>query len=403
MNNIIFEEEIRELIALDIEGEYWDFKEQWHSPKDDLLHDIICMANNLANRDAYIIIGVKDRKDENGENICGVPTENRKTQANLIDFLKEKKFAGGIRPTVYVSTIRDQAVEIDVIIIKNTMNTPYYLVEPYREVKASAIYTRIGDTNTPKTSCADVDKVAYLWRKRFGIDLTVKERLQLLLDSPDEWEGDLDYDGKKFHSVYPEFQLTLVSSDISDSENSIVKNLAANYSDNNFSMKKIEIKFHSTIIFSNEVIYLDGARILIPLPDNDTIYLDDSPNIDNSLTYLFFDKSTVLGKLFLSLSKGENNWYGQNYNLSPRVSILLFEDASDRDNFEKFAKDKLPEVIEDYKKALSEKGYEDSKENREYFAFGHSKANDIKSHYLYNLYRYGSCKKIIEYLPEPQK
>lgn len=42
------------------EGDYWDFKERYHSNKVDLLHDIICMANNRADRDGYIIFGVRD-------------------------------------------------------------------------------------------------------------------------------------------------------------------------------------------------------------------------------------------------------------------------------------------------------------------------------------------------------
>ena len=54
------EQEIQELIELHAEGDYWDFKQQWHSNNADLLHDIICMANSLANRDCYIIIGVED-------------------------------------------------------------------------------------------------------------------------------------------------------------------------------------------------------------------------------------------------------------------------------------------------------------------------------------------------------
>ena len=54
--------EIRELINLKQEGSYWDFKREWYknNKNADLLHDIICMANNLSNRDGYIIIGVKE-------------------------------------------------------------------------------------------------------------------------------------------------------------------------------------------------------------------------------------------------------------------------------------------------------------------------------------------------------
>ena len=50
--------ELKQLISLKHEGGYWDFKREWFDNTTDLLHDIICMANNLENRDAYIIIGI---------------------------------------------------------------------------------------------------------------------------------------------------------------------------------------------------------------------------------------------------------------------------------------------------------------------------------------------------------
>lgn len=69
--------EIKQLISLKQEGEYWDFKKEWYSNKQDLLHDIICMSNNLANRDAYIIIGIDE---ENNYTINDVRNDkNRKT------------------------------------------------------------------------------------------------------------------------------------------------------------------------------------------------------------------------------------------------------------------------------------------------------------------------------------
>lgn len=65
---------IRSLINLGTEGAYWDFKQEWHSNNTDLLHDIICMANNLEDCDAYIIIGVTDSGV-----VCGVPETNRRS------------------------------------------------------------------------------------------------------------------------------------------------------------------------------------------------------------------------------------------------------------------------------------------------------------------------------------
>lgn len=236
-------DEIVSLIDLNYEGSYWDFKQKWHENTADLLHDIICMANNLENRDAYIIIGVSET--DNGLEVTGVPDENRKNQQNLIDFLKNKKFAGGIRPTVYVSTIYCPK-EIDVIVVKNSTNTPFYLSEQFNFgkecVRAGNIYARIGDTNTPKTSIADIDKVEYLWRKRFGIDLNINEKLLILLDNPKGWQDDFKNSNMIYHKTYPEFQI-IIDSEKDDSQdysnNSIVRNIADHECDKGFDVRKI--------------------------------------------------------------------------------------------------------------------------------------------------------------------
>ena len=37
---------ITQLISVQHEGDYWDFKRKWHKNLADLLHDIICLANS---------------------------------------------------------------------------------------------------------------------------------------------------------------------------------------------------------------------------------------------------------------------------------------------------------------------------------------------------------------------
>ncbi|EMJ6201902.1 helix-turn-helix domain-containing protein [Clostridioides difficile] len=160
-----FKSEISRYLELKQEGAFWDFKRNWYTESKiaDLLHDIICMANNLENRDAYIIIGVDE---ENYELVDVTNDSNRKNTQNIVDFLKDKKFAGEIRPTVLVNQVIIQDVTLDVIVIKNSNKTPFYLKEKYRDVNPNNIYTRIQDTNTPKYMGADIDKVEYLWKKK---------------------------------------------------------------------------------------------------------------------------------------------------------------------------------------------------------------------------------------------
>lgn len=122
MDVLSFRTEIRRLIELRQEGEYWDFKKEWHQNKSDLLHDIICMANNLSNHDGLIIVGVDEETDYT---ICDVANDpNRKKTQDIVAFLREKKFAGGIRPTAYVQPLTFGKKIIDVIVIRNDRNTP---------------------------------------------------------------------------------------------------------------------------------------------------------------------------------------------------------------------------------------------------------------------------------------
>ena len=71
MKTYELQEEIEKLILSRREDDYWDFKEKHHSNTADLLHDIICMANSRADRDAYIIYGVVDKTG----NVIGVESD----------------------------------------------------------------------------------------------------------------------------------------------------------------------------------------------------------------------------------------------------------------------------------------------------------------------------------------
>lgn len=189
MDSIDLQCEIQELLDCHAEGEYWDFKQQWPSNNADLLHDIICMANSPANRDCYIIIGVEDKT----YNILGVSEEKRKNQQNVIDLLRQKpSWAGGYIPEVYVKTIFIADKEIDIVVVKQSNNTPFYLLKDYTNegspIFKGAIYTRKGDTNTPKTETANLYDTGLLWKRRFGLLYNPSQHAKLYLKDLDNWE-----------------------------------------------------------------------------------------------------------------------------------------------------------------------------------------------------------------------
>lgn len=214
-----FYETIGELINSGREDDYWDFKQQYHANRAELIHDIICMANNRSGKDGYIIFGVKD--EPKGE-ICGVENDvNRRTQQQIIDLIQSPKlkWAFGVYPAVEVRTMRAGKHEIDVLIIKSSFDIPYYLTEDYsyrleggspRIVRANYIYTRVRDTNTPMDRCATPYQVESLWKHRFGLDLTPLEQMRQKLRSREDWksyEDDDTGDEVYYNKISPEYTI----------------------------------------------------------------------------------------------------------------------------------------------------------------------------------------------------
>ena len=155
-------ETIVSLINSKKESSYYDFKREWYTKgKDgDLLHDILCLANNLDNKDSYLIIGVSDDYE-----VVGV--EQWKKSNDIIDFLKSKKFAGDHLPEIEFHKLYYKHKKIDVLAIKNSKNVPFYITEKYKSVCPFHIYTRTGDTNTPINSSASFSDTEKLWRVHF--------------------------------------------------------------------------------------------------------------------------------------------------------------------------------------------------------------------------------------------
>lgn len=312
-----FIEEIIDLIELKKEGNYWDFKEYWHDNNADLLHDIICFANNLANRDSYIIIGVEDKS----YTITDVKNDpNRKNQQNIIDFLKSKKFIGGIRPDIEVKTIEIQNCEIDILIIKNSFNTPYFLLEDYRDnskvVKKHSIYTRIGDTNTPKDNIADINHIEYLWKKRFLLTESPVKRIFELLKEKQNWEEKHINNQTIYHySFNPEFTLVIEDDDNNRTHSEFYSKVMTN---DNQSYSNLYIKYFGTVIYECQLTYLDGGRLLIPTPEWSYIQNIKRENFHGAYKYYI--------------------------NGSNRNKLLNFF-YDDQDSEERYAKSSLDEII----------------------------------------------------------
>lgn len=330
-----FREEILHLISLRQEGEYWDFKKEWHTNKPDLLHDIICMANNPSNHDGLIIIGIDEETDYA---ICDITNDpNRRKTQDIVSFLRDKKFAGGVRPTVYVQSAFISKKTIDVIVVNNDRNTPYFLTEQYQGVFPNNIYSRIMDTNTPKNTSADINVIEKLWKKRFGIDAPALDRALLFLQKPYDWI-DSD-DGKKFYKYAPEFTIENIPAE--DGRDGYEFYLF-NQRDSRPRWYDIKIYYHQTLLYSLGGVALDGGRCFTSTPRTDGISLhkDRYPHWDICYKYFIQDSIEYKVHQFYITDDMDEELTARKRFLE---CVLIFNSEFEKLQFEEF-------VIHNYKK-----------------------------------------------------
>ncbi len=268
--------EILKLISSKRESDYWDFKREPHDNKASLLHDILSLSNSLHRGKRYIIFGVTDPKE--GTEIKGLTKEqaNRKSQVEIIDFLRTKSFAGDSRPEIELHTIELNKVEIDVLVIFDNPNKPYYLTQDYRDkdknVKANYIYTRTNDTNTPIDKSADVGVIEKMWRQRFGLDLSPLERMKLLLLQPKKWFKDIGNKPYAYHLEFPEFRI-----DFSETHE-FWEVFSFFYTNEKSYLGTATFKYGSTTLFELQYMYCDEMRVELAVPKTVIVKLKDSNN-----------------------------------------------------------------------------------------------------------------------------
>ena len=330
----IFVEEIEALIFLKQEGGYWDFKREWHSSKGTLLHDIICMSNNLCNRSAYIIIGVDQ---ENDYSIVDVQSDcNRRNTQQIVDFLKDKKFAGDIRPIVRVeSVVLYKKGTIDVIIIENSHSTPFYLTKDFECVRGNYIYTRIMDTNTPVDRSADIDKVELLWKKRFCLDETPLARICSYLQEPQKWETSPDEnEGIKFYNQFPEFTLR---EKYDESRNGYAFYIFGQ-EDTSPHWATITLCYHQTVLKQFGVALLDGYRCRVIVPGRDGVFFSDGYHLIWDVSYVYYVKGSIQYLLQQFLNYDQNREHDHIFNHYLRC-VLVFESEQERECFNFYLKE----------------------------------------------------------------
>lgn len=316
------EREVESLISLKQEGEYWDFKKQWYdqNQRTSLLHDIICMANNLVNRDAYIIIGIDEECDYS---VCDVTTDpNRRSTQNMVVFLRDKSFAGGVRPRVVVESVQIGNDIIDILIIKNSAHTPFFLTKGFEGVHANNIYSRVMDTNTPLDKTADINNIEYLWKKRFGLTSSVTDRLYAVLSDTDNWIVDWGNKDYAYNIFAPEFRIVRVDD---FTEGWLPQSAFYAHPCGHFA--RINIMYHNTIIYETGIWAFDQFRKFLPQAEN--YYVEEIGNF----WYSYYDLSSIRGRLLTVFSHGTNSVASREIDFH---QFLIFDNEDDRKAFHRF-------------------------------------------------------------------
>lgn len=327
MSEISFQIEIENLIALGYEGGYWDYKKDYSVIEEDKLIDIICMANNLYNRDAYIIYGVTD----NGE-IVGIENTKqvRMKTADVIKFLRSRKFSGDNIPEVEVRTLKIGNHEVDVLTVFRSDNTPFFLSEEFcnptrrdKMIRAGAIYTRTADINTPRESTANIEVTEYLWKKRFGYDLQPFDRYMRLLDDYRGWsEANWDTVRYKYYKMHPEYKISVGES------REGYETLRFFYDNPIMFYAELHLDYYGTTLFETELWYMDEGGCIIPQPKYKSIGYSDY-----GYNYFVFD--SVEGKILNFITNGKKRCHDRS---GLDVPVLLFNNGQEIHIFEEYFK-----------------------------------------------------------------
>lgn len=306
LTNDQLDEIIMELLHLGVEGEYWDFKEkpyffEGQSDKDknkkkgDLLHDIICMANNLSNRDAFIIMGIQDKPVK----ITGVKQfSNKWTQESYQDFLQNLTWAGDMIPIVEFRTIHNG--ELDVLIIKKSNRVPFYITKKCNKVRENQIYVRKGSKNTAIDSQAEIGDIEKLFEFRFGLTPYPKERVINYISDHGHWiEMKEDYETRSwYYEKFPEYTIEL--SRDPDNETLASPDYAYVQMNCKSSWQILRVKYHQTTLMEYTAHYVDETRGVVVAPRFSSIKIREDETLVSTKQYCYyFQECTEIKLMFL--------------------------------------------------------------------------------------------------------
>ncbi|QNQ82916.1 ATP-binding protein (plasmid) [Lactobacillus sp. PV037] len=378
------------------EDEYHDFKQQWYSSNDksEFIKDIFSFVNTVHHEDCYLIIGVDDDR-----NIVGVEDdENRLNTQKITDYLHQLPIANSQVPKVVVETLTIENHEIDIIVIKDTSDVPVYLTEDKhpkgsrRPIHAGQIFVRENDTNTPINKSASDYQVERLWKKRFGLELPIKEKYRVKLKDIGNWEYFGGDEPRLLYTIDPDYCIYIKDEEIARDQ---VQSYSLGQSSSKVHWSKILLQYKNNTIFDSLGVYMDKFRFFTVVPILGVV----PPNEREVLTFQYFIRESyeyLLEQLFISK---------KHYELSPDYfeKEKLFQRVVIFDN--QAQKNKVLEELSRKKDSIKEKCIPTKEELNQCnslinFDFG-TNAYEAQEEYIYRLCKEAKVSEFInEYLKE---
>ena len=354
-SDIINKDLIKRLASLKREDEWWDFKSEWHSSKVDLVHDILCMSNQLSTHDGLLIIGVDENDNWKIKDVSN--DKNRKTTQNIIDILRNLHFAGDCRPSIDVINVdMDGSNVVDVIRVYKSNKVPYYLTNDYKkdehgkELNKYYVYTRDQDSNTPINASASFPAVEKLWATHFGLNLSPLQKVFNYLEDVSKWINSPmsgNSSERYYHRDFPEF----VIEDKCDEEPSECEFYNFLQTDPSPSWYMVHIKYMQTVLFSAQAQALDGARYFTTIPQHGYLFLDACSNYwetENTFPYMYFVKESLEFRLH-EFYKNKSSYPDEGQYKKFISNILVFDNYEEKEFFIKnisgMNKDELNNLI----------------------------------------------------------
>lgn len=319
--------ELTDLVKLCIsrghEGDFWDFKQEWHKDMPALIKDIICFVNTVHSENCYLIFGISDDC-----RVVGMK-QSRYELANIIDALSKLEFATIDVPEITLDTIVLDGIEVDVLTILNTDNTPIYLRKPYGKMHPGCIYLRKGDRNTPDNSNALFGDIEMLWKKRFRLTKPPLEYIKNHLNNPLEWNETQDC----YYNIFrPEYVLEHVY-DESD------RDLRAEFyayamTNEHVVYSSMVVKCSGTIVDNYQIVALDGGRYRTPTPEWGFLGKRLTEN-GPEFSYKYFLKDSFRYSLHSFMYHEENGEERYAYDDLMDI-VLLFDSVDEKNEFERY-------------------------------------------------------------------